>query len=82
MRSGFDRTDIDDLKLPRLGKGLAQLIAQLLQPLLFVGARAIGFAIEAGVDQFEIEDRNALRCRSHRLPCKQGQQAEKENGDS
>ena len=25
MRSGFDRTDIDDLKLARLGKGLAQL---------------------------------------------------------
>jgi hypothetical protein len=81
MRSGFDRPDIDNLKPSRLGKSFAQLIAYHFQPGFFFGARAIGLTIEAGVDEFEIEDRNALCCKCWRSPRKQAQHGEEEKGD-
>ena len=68
MRSRFDGRNVDDLEVAGPGKVFSELMAYLFEPLRLVGAGTICGSIEAGVDQFEIEDRNALSRGGHRWP--------------
>jgi len=55
VRRSIDRRDVDDLKLAGIRRFLAQLIACPCQPVMLVRAGSIHLALQAGIDQLEIE---------------------------
>jgi len=55
VRRSIDRRDVEDDKLTGSRQCLAQLFGNVLQPPLFVRLRSIHFALQAGIEKFEVE---------------------------
>ena len=55
VRCSIDRRNVENGKFSGFRHRLAQLIAGVHQPPLFVRPRPIHFALQAGIDQFEVE---------------------------
>ena len=55
MRGGTDRRNIDNEKPRRIRKSLSHLFRRPLQTILLISPRTVGFALQAGVEQLEIE---------------------------
>ena len=68
MRRSIDRRDVEHLELAGLAQFLAQLVADLHQPRLFIRALDVHLGLEAGVDHLEIEHRKLRRIGGMRRP--------------
>lgn len=55
VRRSIYRHNVEDDKFPVFRQGFAQLIGDVLQPPLFVRLRSHHFALQAGIQQFEVE---------------------------
>lgn len=57
VRCRIDRRDVEQIEPAGLRQLPTQLIADAQQSVVFVGSRAVNLALQAGIHQFEVENR-------------------------
>jgi len=80
VRRSIYRRDVEDDEFSISRQRFAQLFGDVLQPPLFVHLRSIHFALQAGIEQFEVEHSGLKRVGMYRRD--RQHQCDDENKDS